>query len=202
MGIDVSHHQGEIDWKEVARQGVRFAFVKATEGGDFKDPRFDENIQGAQKVNIPVGAYHFFTFCRSGFEQAKNFIETVPKEGLSMPPVVDLEFGGNCSVVPTHDELVDELSKFVELLTGFYYVAPVFYVTTEFLEAYPIDKFQNIQLWIRNIYRQPEPYNKRNCTFWQYHSRGRLKGISGFVDLNVYCSDEESFQQYLGNAEL
>ncbi|MES0489143.1 MAG: GH25 family lysozyme [Leptospirales bacterium] len=197
MGVDVSHHQGKIDWEELARQGVRFAFIKSTEGGDFKDSRFKENIRNAKKANIPVGAYHFFTFCRPGLEQAKNFIETVPKDTIDLAPVIDLEFGGNCSATPSQSELNKQLSLYVDAIVRHYNRNPIFYITTEFLEAYPLKKFQNIDLWMRNIYRPPESHNKRGCTFWQYHSRGRLKGVSEFIDLNVYCGDQVSFEKFL-----
>src|SRR5690349_2704594 len=61
-GIDVSHHQNEIDWRKVAHDDVSFAFIKATEGGDHRDTRFATNWKEAQAAGLKVGAYHFFTF--------------------------------------------------------------------------------------------------------------------------------------------
>src|SRR6476620_6575337 len=80
IGIDVSNHQGDIDWSALAGSNVAFAYIKATEGGDFRDKRFQLNWEGAKKAGITRGAYHFFTQCRPGAEQAKNFIATVPRE--------------------------------------------------------------------------------------------------------------------------
>ncbi|MDI6837073.1 MAG: GH25 family lysozyme, partial [Rhizobiaceae bacterium] len=81
QGIDVSHHQGDIDWHKLAAQPkVRFAIIKSTEGGDFRDGKFDENWRRAGEAGIVRGAYHFFTFCRAGKEQALNVLATVPRE--------------------------------------------------------------------------------------------------------------------------
>jgi lysozyme len=97
QGIDVSHHQGPIAWQELAGQGVSFAYIKATEGGDYKDRRFSDNWNSAKNAGIARGAYHFFTLCRAGADQARNFIDSVPVEIDALPPAVDLEFMGNCS---------------------------------------------------------------------------------------------------------
>src|SRR5690606_30808246 len=68
-GIDVSRHQGTIDWHAVARAGTRFAFIKATDGGDHLDPKFHENWQRAREAGVPRGAYHFVYWCRPAHEQ-------------------------------------------------------------------------------------------------------------------------------------
>ena len=81
-GIDVSHHQGKIDWPAVAVDGVGFAFIKATEGGDFVDPRFAENWKASAKAGIPRGAYHFFTQCRPATVQAEKLY---PHGGRRIP---------------------------------------------------------------------------------------------------------------------
>ncbi|HEV7717761.1 MAG TPA: GH25 family lysozyme, partial [Arsenicitalea sp.] len=104
-GIDVSHHQGKIDWPGVAVTGVSFAYIKASEGGDHVDTAFGPNWSGARSVGITVGAYHFFTLCRPGAEQAANFLRVLPLDQPMLPPVIDLEFGGNCKARPTAEAL-------------------------------------------------------------------------------------------------
>lgn len=84
-GIDVSHHQGQIDWRRVAADDVAFAVIKATEGGDHVDDAFDRNLREARAAGLAVGAYHFFTFCRPGADQAKNFISVVPRDQPLLP---------------------------------------------------------------------------------------------------------------------
>jgi len=93
-GVDVSRHQGKIDWQKVAGDDIAFAYIKATEGGDWRDPQFKTNWRGARNAGLATGAYHFFTMCRSGAHQAKNFLAALPDKDSMLPPVVDLEFVG------------------------------------------------------------------------------------------------------------
>eukprot|EP01030_Chromulinospumella_sphaerica_P019884 gene19884-19787_t len=83
-GIDVSHHQGTIDWTAVAADDVAFAYLKASEGGDHRDRTFAANWQAARAAGLKVGAYHFFTFCRPGADQARNFLAAVPAQRDSL----------------------------------------------------------------------------------------------------------------------
>ena len=96
VGIDVSSHQGKINWKEVYSSKINFAFIKATEGETFVDKRFKYNFSNAKKNKIIVGAYHFFRFNKGGKEQAYNFINNVSLTPMDFPPVLDVELhGGN-----------------------------------------------------------------------------------------------------------
>jgi lysozyme len=86
QGIDISHHQGDVDWKAISTlPNVRFAIMKATEGGDFKDSKFAQNWHRAGNAGIVRGAYHFFSFCRPGKDQARNVRATVPREPGTLP---------------------------------------------------------------------------------------------------------------------
>jgi lysozyme len=73
-GIDISHHQGRIDWQAVAADDVAFAYIKASEGGDYIDPAFADNRRRARAAGVKTGAYHFFTLCRNGSDQARHFL--------------------------------------------------------------------------------------------------------------------------------
>jgi lysozyme len=84
-GVDVSHYQGEIDWLALRKSGVRFAYIKATEGASLRDPRFAENWQRSHDAGIARGAYHYFLLCKSGAEQAANFIATIPWAAQAYP---------------------------------------------------------------------------------------------------------------------
>lgn len=94
-GVDVSAYQGDIDWKKLADQDIYFAFIKATEGKDHVDKNFEKNWKEARKAHLKVGAYHFVNFDQDGKTQADHFINTVPKENDSLPPVIDLELYGD-----------------------------------------------------------------------------------------------------------
>jgi lysozyme len=112
-GVDVSAHQGAIDWDRVVGDSISFAYIKATEGGDFVDERFTVNWAGARRAGIEVGVYHFFTLCTPGDVQARNFVGAAPPDGAAMPPAVDLELAGNCSVRPDPGTVQHELASFL-----------------------------------------------------------------------------------------
>jgi lysozyme len=199
QGIDVSNHQGNIDWLEVKKQGVDFAYIKATEGGDFRDKQFLINWQGAEKAGITKGAYHFFTFCKNGSEQANNFIQTVPKTQGMLPPVIDVEFGGNCRLRSTRSGVLTELKQLMDGLEKNYRQRPIIYATQSAYDTFISGNFPKHQIWIRDIWREPTLKDRRNWTFWQYANRGSLKGINGFVDLNVFEGDRPQFQHLISN---
>lgn len=95
-GIDISHHQNNIDWDEVKAmkdQNVKvgFSFIKATEGIGRVDNMFRKNWYNSKKSGLPRGAYHFFISSKIGKAQAANFIETVQLDKGDMPPVLDIE---------------------------------------------------------------------------------------------------------------
>ena len=90
-GIDVSKFQGDIDWNAVASSGVKFAWIKATEGGDRADERFQANWTGAKTAGVPHGAYHFVYWCRPPMEEMIFFEQNAPVEDDALPPVLDVE---------------------------------------------------------------------------------------------------------------
>ena len=74
QGIDISKYQGDIDWDRVRDAGIRFAYLKVSEGGDHVDDRFYENWEGGERrAGVPRGAYHFIYWCRTASEQAVWF---------------------------------------------------------------------------------------------------------------------------------
>ncbi len=196
-GIDVSHRQGDIDWRAVKRSGIAFAFMKATEGGDFKDPKFKANWREAGAAGLLRGAYHFFTFCRPGADQARNYIDSVPADPSSLPPVVDLELEGNCKKNPAKADLKKELGVFLQRVETHYRQKPILYMSKEFHDAYYGKLGFKNPLWLRSLFSEPS-YAKEDWLFWQYHDRGRRDGVDGPVDLNVYRFDRGRLQSLSG----
>ena len=120
IGIDVSNHQGDIDWLALAGSNVAFAYIKATEGGDFRDKRFQLNWEEAKKAGLARGVYRFFTQCRSGAEQAKIFIVTVPHEHGALPPVIDAEHMGPCRSGQQVSSVIQEITTLRDTLEAHY----------------------------------------------------------------------------------
>jgi lysozyme len=180
-GIDVSNHQGLIDWRRVAADDVSFAIIKATEGGDWVDKSFTRNVAAAKEAGLAVGAYHFFTFCRPAVEQARNFIATVPRDQAWLPPVVDIEFHGNCPQRPTPEELSAELKAFLDPVEAHFGKPAVIYLIGEAEDRYSAIMPDRLR-WVRSLSLHP---GHEGWVYWQYHNMGRVDGIEGDVDLNV-----------------
>jgi lysozyme len=190
-GVDVAHHQRDIDWAKVARAGQKFAYIKATEGADFRDNKFTQNWAGARAAGMIPGAYHFFTLGTSGARQAEIFVSTVPREANSLPPAIDLEFSGyNRSHPQPPNEFRQELAKFTEIITAFYGRPPVIYTMDDFQSQY-LNGMRLKNVWVREIFFRPKG---SDWTFWQFNSRGHVPGIHGYADLNVFCGTAADFQ--------
>lgn len=194
-GIDVSHHQGVIDWSEVAADDVRFAYLKASEGADYIDPRFTTNRRAAQAAGVQTGAYHFFTLCRSGADQARHFLAVSgPARATDLPPVVDLEFGGNCAIRPDATTLQRELAVFVAIVEGDTGRRVVIYATDDFKAAYGAI-LPDRPPWVRSLFHPPAA---ATWYLWQYHNAGHIRGIDGRIDLDVYCGDLDCWRAVPG----
>ncbi|MBM9498695.1 glycoside hydrolase family 25 protein [Leptospira sp. 201903071] len=195
-GIDVSHHQGKIDWDRVPKSEISFVYIKATEGGDFRDPSFAINWKEARQAGFLVGAYHFFTLCKSGAEQAENFIKRVPKESDALPPVIDLEFTGNCKERPKLQDVQKEIREYLTRIDSYYGKKTILYLTFEFIDQYMGEEFFEHPIWIRDIFKHPNTFSDLSWVLWQYKNRGRILGIEGYVDLNVWNGSlEELFSK-------
>jgi lysozyme len=198
-GIDVSHHQGAIGWRQVKGSGVTFAYLKASEGGDHRDRTFTANAQAAAQVGLPVGAYHYFTFCRGGVEQAQNFLAATATARLRLPAAIDLEFGGNCAERPGRAAFNHELAVFIQAVRKTTGREPILYVTPEFHTAYLRGgPFQRRGMWVRDLVGGLNAPAAARVRFWQYAARGRVAGIEGPVDLNVFVGDAAAFRGMLG----
>lgn len=199
-GVDVSAYQGEIDWEVLGEQGIRFAFIKATEGSSFVDGCFAQNWSGAQNAGLRAGAYHFFSFESPGATQAENFIGAVEAFDGMLPPVVDVELYGDFKRNPPEPEAVwEQLDALLERLKAHYGREPILYATQTSYRRYLRGRYGECDIWIRDVLRPAKLADGRAWTFWQYADRGRLKGYAGeerFIDLNVFCGTAEDFERY------
>jgi lysozyme len=184
-GVDISHHQGDIDWEALKADGVDFAYIKASEGENFNDPRFSRNWFAAEQAGMLRGAYHFFARCRGGEAQARNFIRVVPRDARALPPAIDAEQMGPCRDGRGVEDVAAEIATFLKLVHAHYGKRPVIYTTRQFHDAHLAGKFAKERFWIRSLILAPR-IRREQWVFWQYHNRGRRRGIAGPVDLNVF----------------
>jgi lysozyme len=197
LGIDVSVHQGKIEWAQVKENGVRFAYIKATEGKDYVDKRYAENTRQARQEGIATGAYHFFLFNTSGREQADHFIRTVQLQKGDLPPVVDVEAYRNPHRNLSDRAITASVQVFVYKIYNHYGIWPVIYADMASYKRYIRGYFPGCPLWLCDLNKEPAPDDGRGWLFWQYAHTGRMKGISGPVDLDIFRGTPEDFSKFL-----
>jgi lysozyme len=179
-GVDVSHHQSDIDWDTLNNQKPHFVFLKATEGITNKDNKYDWNYKEARDKNIPVGSYHFFTYKNSGHDQANNFLSTVKFNTGDLPPVLDLEFAKK---MPPAFLVKAELMDFIKTIAEKLACYPIIYCNNRFFDIYLKGCLpEKCKLWIVDYKAKPNG----NWTFWQTSNKHKLPGIKGYVDLNIF----------------
>lgn len=194
QGVDVSWHQGAIDWRTLAADDVAFAYIKATEGADHVDPRFAFNWREAGAAGLYRGAYHFFTLCQPGARQASNFIAVVPRTAGALPAALDLEHMGPCRQGPTMPDVITEARAFMDRVEAHYGVRPIIYTTREFHDAH-LTELTGERFWIRSLATPPN-FRERDWVIWQHHNRGHKRGVSGPVDLNAFRGDANALAQF------
>jgi lysozyme len=198
-GVDVSSHQEAIDWRALTGSGVKFAYIKASEGADFRDERFAANWRDSASAGIKRGAYHYFTLCKPGAAQAHNFISVVPTERDALPHAVDVEQKHACRDGPTITDVPRELTTFMDMLEAHYGRRPLIYTTGEFNQNHLDGALLQEKYWLRNLFAQPD-FRRDAWVIWQYRHDGKKPGVQGPVDLNYFRGDEAAFERFASGA--
>lgn len=198
LGIDISHHQGFIDWELMMQPSemhpVRFVFMKATEGGDFKDENFDDNFEAAGTAGVARGAYLFYNPESTPESQAAFFIENVRLAKGDLPPVIDIERSVRSSDM---SKLRGDLLECMRLLEDHYGVKPIIYSSYKYWKnCLNAPDFGDCPFWIAHYYVEKLD-DKAVWTFWQFTDRGHVPGIRGYTDLNLFNGDEAEFGEFL-----
>lgn len=200
-GIDVSRYQGDIDWASVRDSGVRFAWIKATEGGDVLDDKFARNWDQAKVAGVPRGAYHFAYWCRPMAEQAAWFKANVPNDPDSLPPVLDVEWNGHSRTCPKtvrRDVALAEMKVILAEMERTYGKRPVIYTTVDFHRDVMQGEFNDYPVWVRSVkYHPTVKYGARKWKFWQHTAEGRVAGIRGNVDRNAFNGTTKDWHAWL-----
>lgn len=191
-GIDISRHNGMMNFDAIVSDGVKFVFIKATEGVSHRDENFELNHSKAVRAGLAVGAYHFFRFNVDGIKQAVNFYNTIKHFDLNVGAVIDVEeYGNNTDISP---ELVSEqVAAMADYLTmkG---LRVIIYTNKAGYYDYIYGKLNNYPLWICSFSEVPI---NAEWTFWQFNHHGRVRGVKGDVDLNVFAGNEEQWQEFI-----
>ena len=194
LGVDVSHHQGSIDWEKVKAAGYDFAIIRigyrgyGQEGNVCKDKQFSENIKNAQAAGLDVGVYFFAQAINEeeAFEEAQFVLNNLEGEVLQLPVVYDPE-----SILDTEartdnvsgEQFTKNTIIFLNTIKDAGY-EPMVYCNMLW-EAYELDleQISEYPIWYADYELKPQtPYH---FEFWQYTSKGHVDGILGNVDLNI-----------------
>ena len=187
-GIDISHYQGHIDWDKlqyamIERCPLRFVIIKSTEGSTRVDPRFNENFDNALEYGFIRGAYHFWSNKSTAREQAYHFLKHVHLQEGDLPPVLDIEHAPAGTSV---EDFQRDVLTWLHIVEDKYHVKPIIYTYYKFKERYlsaPV--FDDYPYWIAHYY-VPKVAYQGAWKFWQHTDAGRLPGIKGYVDFNIY----------------
>ena len=188
-GIDISHHQGKIDWQKLKDKGlidgypIRFVMIKATEGASRIDTNFRSNFHNAREYGFTRGAYHFYSVHSPAKAQAEFFIRHVKLENGDLPPVLDVEHKPSNQ---TDEEFKESIQLWLNMVEFHYGVKPIIYTYYKFKTRYLGDDiFDQYPYWIAHYYVEKVEY-QGEWKFWQHTDAGRLPGIKGDVDFNIY----------------
>ncbi len=192
-GLDVSRHQGNIEWEKITETKnttvpLDFVFIKATEGGDFKDESFERNFKSAKEANLIRGVYHYYIPKTPAKKQADFFINNVLLELGDLPPVLDIE------VKPRNmssQDLQDSVKIWLDIIEKHYKVKPILYTSYKFKSHHlSHSDFNQYPYWIAHYY-VPKVKYEGEWKFWQYTDVGIIPGIKELVDLNVFNGNKE-----------
>lgn len=194
LGFDVSEYQSIIDWENTYNIDesfeMSFVFIRATAGNNKIDRRFKENWKNAKARNLICGAYHYYRPNENSLEQANNFIKTVRLKKGDLPPVLDIE------KLPKTQSIANlklGLRRWLEIVEKHYKVKPIIYSGESYYNDFLREEFSEYPFWIAN-YNFWVKEIKHEWDFWQFTENGKLGGVKGRLDLNVYNGSVLSLQ--------
>lgn len=193
-GIDISQYQGIIRWLDVNtiydKIPIDFIFIRATMGEKAKDKQYAVNWKAAQSRAKLRGAYHYFRPNENSIRQARNFINTVKLSSGDLPPVLDIEERPRKQSM---DSLKVGLKRWLNEVEKHYGVRPILYSGDSYFTDFLEKEFSDYVLWIANYnFWLDKP--RKHWGFWQFSERGRVSGINGHVDLNMFKGNMEELE--------
>lgn len=194
-GIDVSYYQETIDWPRVRRAGIMFAFVRVSDGTTVEDTQFRINWTAARQAGVLRGAYQHFRPDEDTGEQVDLLVEALRVDPGELPPVIDVEVDGGRSP----RQVAERVATWVERVRRELGVEPIIYTGPEFWRDRVGGADMTSQpLWLAH-YTDDCPQVPREWTrwtFWQHSDNGRVRGIGGPVDLDVFAGDYAALEDF------
>ncbi len=199
-GIDVSEYQGSINWSQVADlekdYKISFVMIRSTAGNNHRDRYFTSNWRDAKKNGLTRAAYHYYRPNENSIEQAQFFIKNVQLSQGDLPPIIDIE---ELSNVQSVNSLISGVSTWVKIVEEHYGVRPIIYSGAYFYKKHLLGNFPKHILWVANYNKIKEPLREFPWSFWQYTDKGKVLGIKGPVDLDVFKGNSNQLKKLLLN---
>lgn len=180
-GIDISSHQGQIDWNRVSTdKDIHFVYIKATEGATYRSPHYGYNVAMARRNGLLVGSYHYFRPEVSVDKQFSNFLGLAAPSSQDLIPMIDVE-----KIEPvSRKQLIDSVMRLSRLMEQYYGARPMIYSTMAFYNSYLAPHFNKFHLYIgRYNEEKPNITWSGSYTVWQFSQSGIVPGIDAYVDL-------------------
>ena len=179
-GTDVSHYQGDVFWEAVGDNSkLQYVYIKATEGATIIDDRYADNIIQAHRHGLKVGSYHFFRVRAGLREQLENFMSQCRPGDQDLIPMIDVESTNGMS----SQQFCDSLHTFLKMVEQVFKQKPLLYTFRNFYNKHLAGKFDDYQFMIAMYTPEPpELSDGRDFIMWQYTAKGRINGISTYVD--------------------
>lgn len=197
LGIDISHYQGSIDWAQVFEAGVKFAFIKATDGANSADPMCKANCDGAREAGVPYGLYHFWRPQDAANAQADNFLRTVTDAGPSEFAVaLDIETGSLTE--ENQEQALEWLARVDQTLLKAQ--RPLVYVSPSYAQVNLTDElWLQYPLWAAHYTNLMQPNTSRwpSWMFWQRQGDGQVPGVSTAVDIDWFHGGLDDFAKLI-----
>lgn len=197
FGIDISEYQDRINWNEVKEiEGdfpIEFIFIRATVGNDRRDYKFKKYWSKAKEKKFIRGAYHYYRPNENSIEQANNFIKNVKLNKGDFPPVLDIE---KLPKEQSIDRLKVGLQRWLDAIENHYGVKPIIYSSESYYTDFLKDDFSDYPFWIANYTAFYSDIDD-DWSAWQISENGKVNGIKGRVDINIYNGNSLDLKELL-----
>ena len=197
FGIDISEYQDKVDWDELKEiEGgypIEFVFIRASVGNNRPDYKFKKYWKKAKEKGLICGAYHYYRPNENSIEQAENFIKQVTLVEGDFPPVLDIE---KLPREQSIERLKVGLKRWLEKVEAHYGVKPIIYSSESYYEDFLRDDFEAYPFWIANytaFYKDIDD----EWSLWQFTETGKVHGIKGPVDINIYNGTSVEMKELL-----
>lgn len=199
LGIDVSHHQGAIDWKAVAGDGIEFAMIRAAgryyqSGGVFEDRQFRSNLQGAMEAGLDTGVYFFSQAItpEEAREEARFLLDLLEDFDFDGPVVFDwenIDYDGARTDGMDSAAVTAAALAFCQEVEQAGYQPMIYFNRYIAYLLYDLDQVDQYPFWLAEYGSVPGFYY--DFSMWQYTDSGQVAGIQGPVDMNLYLKPQK-----------